>query len=66
MHSDSKTLGDIFKWATIKLGGYRGAVVDDIQARVWTEIGISEQNLCKVAVSLLSKYITEMKIMSDW
>lgn len=58
--------GEVLKRVTIRLGGCKNVMADEMKIKVWLRTGMFRQTLCELAVSPLPKCIIEMVIMSDW
>lgn len=61
-----KPNGEVLKRVTIRLGGYKNVMVDEMKIKVWLRSGMFRQILCELAVSPLPECIVGMEIMSDW
>lgn len=57
-----KPYDEVLKGVTIRLGGYKNVMVDEMKIKVWLRTGMFRQGL---AVSPLPKCIVGIVIMSD-
>lgn len=60
-----KPYDEVLKGVTIRLGGYKNVMVDEMKIKVWLRTGMFRQTLCELAVSPLPKCIVGIVIMSD-